>query len=63
MDYSKLIKRIRSDLLVTQEELAKMLNVTFATVNRWENGLHEPTMTQRRKIRDLCRKHKINMEE
>jgi DNA-binding transcriptional regulator YiaG len=63
MDYSKTIKRIRDTLLVTQVELAEMLGVSFATVNRWEKGHHEPTITQKRKIRDFCRKHKVTMEE
>jgi DNA-binding transcriptional regulator YiaG len=63
MDYSKTIKRIRDTLLVTQVELAEMLGVSFATVNRWEKRHHEPTITQKRKIRDFCRKHKVTMEE
>ena len=61
MDYSKIIKRIRDTLLVTQAELAKMLDVSFATVNRWEKGHHQPTMTQKRKIKQFCDKHKIPM--
>lgn len=59
MDYSKIIRRVRDELLVSQEELAKMLGVTFATVNRWENGHHEPSIRQKRAIRDLCRKNGI----
>lgn len=62
MDYRKIIKRIRETLLVTQVELAEMLGVSFATVNRWEKGHHQPTMTQKRKIRDFCIKHKISMD-
>jgi DNA-binding transcriptional regulator YiaG len=62
MDYGKIIKRIRDTLLITQVELAEMLGVSFATVNRWEKGHHEPTITQKRKIRDFCRKHKIEWE-
>lgn len=62
MDYGKIIKRIRDTLLVTQVELAEMLGVSFATVNRWEKGRHEPTITQKRKIREFCRKHKIEWE-
>ena len=63
MDYGKIIKRIRETLLVTQVELAEMLGVSFATVNRWEKGHHEPTITQKRAIRDLCKKKKIPMED
>lgn len=63
MNYSIQIRKIRDRLLVTQEELASMLGVTFATVNRWEMGHHEPSMKQKRAIRDLCRKKKIPFEE
>lgn len=62
MDYGKIIKRIRDTLLVTQVELAEMLGVSFATVNRWEKGHHEPTITQKRKIREFCHKHRIGWE-
>jgi len=63
MNYSALIKKIRTELLITQTELAEMLGVTFATVNRWERGHHEPTIKQKRALRDLCRKKKIKFEE
>ena len=33
-----LIKKIRSHMNMNQTEFAELLNVTFATVNRWENG-------------------------
>ena len=59
MDYSKLIKRIRETLLLSQEELAGKLGVSFATINRWENGRNVPTMKTRRKIRNFCGRHKI----
>ena len=62
MDYAALVKRIRETLLLTQVELAADLGVSFATVNRWEKGHHEPTMTQKRKIRDYCKKKKIPTE-
>lgn len=62
MNYSDQIKAIRENLLVTQTELAEMLGVTFATVNRWEKGHHIPTIRQQRAIRDLCRKKRIKFE-
>lgn len=33
----ELIKKIRTYLNMSQAELADLLNVSFATVNRWEN--------------------------
>ncbi|MBO5528541.1 MAG: helix-turn-helix transcriptional regulator [Bacilli bacterium] len=63
MDYARLIKKIRNDLLLTQTEMAEKLGVAFATVNRWENGHNEPSMKIKRKLRDICRRNGIQMEE
>lgn len=62
MDWSAKIKEICETLLLSQEELAKELGVTFATVNRWEDGHHEPTIKAKRVIRDYCKKKKIKWE-
>jgi putative transcriptional regulator len=62
MDFARIIKDLRDEMLVTQTELAQKLGVSFATVNRWENGYHEPTIAAKRKIRDLCRKHGVRYE-
>jgi transcriptional regulator with XRE-family HTH domain len=37
------IKELRTRLQLTQETFARILGVSFATVNRWENGKAEPT--------------------
>ena len=63
MDYSALLKNLRETLLITQTELADMLNVSFATVNRWENKRTEPTLKTKRKIRELCQENNIEMEK
>lgn len=63
LDYSQLIKAIRERLLVSQSELAQMLGVSYATVNRWENGHHEPTYKARRQIAFLCKKYKISIKQ
>jgi putative transcriptional regulator len=60
MNYGKIIKELRDKLLLSQTEMANKLGVSFATINRWENRRHEPTMRYRRKIRDLC--HKTGVE-
>ena len=63
MDYRKAIKELREKLLVSQNELAKMLGVSFATVNRWENGRYEPNYKAKRTLRDLFEKNDIILEE
>ena len=47
------IKQLRESLLLTQVEFAEKLGVSFETVNRWENGKHEPTMKMKRKLKKL----------
>ena len=61
MNYSALIKVLRESMIFFQEEFAKHLGVSFATVNRWENGHHEPTYAAKRKIIAMCKKHNISL--
>jgi superfamily II DNA or RNA helicase/DNA-binding XRE family transcriptional regulator len=42
-DFSARIKRIRARLGLTQQALAERLGISFATVNRWENGQTKPS--------------------
>ena len=63
MDYSKLIKRLREKLILSQTELANLLEVSFSSVNRWENGKHEPTIKIKRKIVELCEKNHIELDK
>jgi DNA-binding XRE family transcriptional regulator len=37
------IRTLREQLQLTQEVFAQILGVSFATVNRWENGKSEPS--------------------
>lgn len=54
-----LIKKIRSHINMNQTEFAEKLNVTFATVNRWENGRALPNKLAQDKIYDLCKEHNV----
>ena len=63
MNYKKLVKEIREKLIITQEELAALLGDSFASINRWETGKHEPTIKIRRKIVELCKANNIDLEE
>lgn len=58
-DYQKMIVSLRSKLILSQEEFATLLGVSFASVNRWERGHHEPTIKVKRKIIELCKKQGI----
>ena len=43
VDYPERIRQLRGRLGLTQVELAERLGVSFATVNRWENGQTKPS--------------------
>lgn len=60
-DYKILVKKLREKMLLTQEEMAEILGVSFASVNRYENGKTIPTMKVKRKIVELCKKNKIEL--
>lgn len=46
---------------MSQAEFAEQLNVTFATVNRWENGRATPNKLAQSKIYELCRKNAVSV--
>ena len=54
-----LIKQIRERLNISQTELAEQLNVTFATVNRWENGRAVPNKLAQSKLYDICKENDV----
>ena len=53
------IKQIRDYLNMSQTELAEQLNVTFATVNRWENGRAVPNKLAQTKLYEICKKNDV----
>ena len=55
----KLIKQIRIYLNMSQTEFAEQLNVTFQTVNRWENGRAVPNKLAQSKMFDLCKEKNV----
>ena len=56
-----LIKEIRAYLNMSQTEFAELLNVSFATVNRWENGRAIPNKLAQSKMYDLCRERSVSV--
>jgi DNA-binding XRE family transcriptional regulator len=60
MDYSKEIKAYREREFLTQEDLARLLGVSFSTVNRWEKGKFEPTMKMKKRLFFLFQEEKNN---
>ena len=61
MDYQRLVKELREKLILSQQEFANLIGVSFASINRWETGKHEPTIKVKRKIVELCKENNIDV--
>ena len=53
-----ILKNIRVFLKMSQSEFADRLSVSFATINRWENGHAMPNKLAQTKIFELCKENK-----
>ena len=60
MTFNEIIKAIRQQLGITQEQLAHELNVIFSTINRWENGHRIPNKLAIVCLIEFCRCKDIN---
>ncbi len=58
-NFPALVKDVRSQLGLSQEDLAHALGVSFATVNRWENAKTPPSRLARRQFDAFCKTRKI----
>ncbi len=56
-----IIKEIRLQLKMSQSDFADCLDVSFATVNRWENGRAIPTQLAQSKLYELCCERKVSI--
>ena len=54
-DFSALVKQVRRQLALSQEDLARHLGVSYTTVNRWENGQSKPSKLAKAQFNAYCR--------
>jgi transcriptional regulator with XRE-family HTH domain len=50
-----IVRKLRTQLGLTQEKFAARLGVTFPTINRWENGRVRPSPLGLKQIEELLR--------
>jgi len=63
MEFPEKIKYVREKLNMSQEDIARALNVSFATINRWENAKTKPIKMARAVFDAFCDKHGIDFYE
>ena len=59
--FSDQVKAIRAALKLSQEELAHAIGVSFATVNRWENGKTAPSKMALTLFKAFCKEKNLNI--
>ena len=52
-DVAALVKRLRKQLDLTQEQFAQKVGVTYGTVNHWENGKRKPHPFLLNRLREI----------
>lgn len=62
MAFAQIVKEIRTKFNMSQEQLARELHVSFATVNRWENGKNRPNMLAKKALYDFCKEKGLDEE-
>lgn len=62
MSFSEKVKFVRSQLKLSQEDFAHELGVSFASINRWENGNYQPSRLAKKAFEDYCKENDIVFE-
>lgn len=63
MKFSEQVKIARKKLDLSQQAFAKELNVSYPSLNRWENGRTIPYPAVKDIFYNYCKDHGINFEE
>ncbi|MBE6830337.1 MAG: helix-turn-helix domain-containing protein [Ruminococcaceae bacterium] len=62
MTIDEILKAIRKELNISQETLARYLNVSFATLNRWENGRNIPSRLALAQLKEFAAQNNMSEE-
>lgn len=62
MEFQEIVKYARAKTGYSQEQLARTLNVSFATINRWENGKSMPRPLAKDTFYQFCKKNNIDIK-
>jgi len=62
MEFKDKLLLIRARLHLSQEALARELDVSFSTINRWEKGKSVPQKRYEVAIDDFCKRNDITFD-
>lgn len=61
MTFAEFVISVRQQLGLTQKQLAKAINVSYTTVNRWENSHVVPSNLAVKSFYDFCENNFIKI--
>lgn len=61
--FSDQVRYVRSMMELSQNRLAQLLSVSYATINRWENSKNEPSKLAQKSFYDFCESNFIDVED
>lgn len=60
--FSNQVRYVREIMNLSQNKLAQLLSVSYATINRWENSKNEPSKLAKKSFYDFCENNFIDVE-
>lgn len=63
VDFGIIIKSVRKELGLSQEQLARELSISFSTVNRWENGKTNPSQMAKEIFLNFCANNDLDIKK
>lgn len=63
MTFSEFVVAVRKELKMSQNQLAKAINVSYSTINRWENGHVVPSNLAVKSFYDFCENNFIDIPD
>jgi len=62
MDLHEILKVIRKQQDISQEQLAHDLYISFSTLSRWENGHTSPSRLAKLRLLEYCKNHNVSVD-
>lgn len=63
MTFAEFVLSVRKRLALSQKQLADAINVSYSTINRWENGHVVPSNLAVKSFYDFCENNFIDIPE
>ena len=63
MSFAEFVISVRNELHLSQKQLAKAINVSYSTINRWENDHVVPSNLAVKSLFDFCENNFIRIPD